>query len=103
MSLVARLGVDIPVHQFWAALCEYASLGLGSSTQQEATKQQIINFFNLVDDDLTELDALETAYIASTDKVQFVDTIHRIFMLKETGTPGYTEGTDLLNRINRIP
>ena len=103
MSIVAKLGDTLPVHQFWAALCEFASLGIGSSSQQEVTKQQLINFFDLVDDDLTELDTLIDYYVASTNKVQFVDTIHRIFMLKEMGTTGYIGKLDLLNRISRIP
>ena len=103
MSLVARLGDDLPVHQFWAALCEYGAVGIGSSSQQEVTKQNIIDYFGLEGSDITELDTLESFYVASTDKVQFVDTIHRIFLLKEMNTPGYTSGADLLARISRIP
>ena len=103
MSLVAKLGDSLPVHQFWAALCEFASLGIGSSSQQEVTQQNIIDYFGLEGDDLTELDTLITYYAASTNKVQFVETIHRIFMLKEMQTPGYIGKLDLLNRISRIP
>ena len=107
MSLVDKLGSggddSLPVHQFWAALCEMASVGLGSSSQQEATRDNLISYFSLVGDDITELDWLIGKYNTSTDKIQFVETIHRIFMLKEMDVPGYTTKTDLQNRINRIP
>ena len=103
MSLVAKLGDTLPIHQFWAALCEYGSTSLGSSNQQEVTKQNIIDYFGLEGTDLTELDTLVALFQASSNRVQFVDTIHRIFMLKEMQTPGYVTGADLLSRISRIP
>ena len=107
MSLIDRLASgaenNIPVHTFWAALAEHASLLIGTSSQQELNRDGVINYFNLTGDEITEFDWLVGRFMAATNKAEFVRTMHILFILKEQEVPGYTDKADLTVRINRIP
>lgn len=103
MSLVGRLrgdaedGDSIAVHQFWAAMRE---VHFG-----EVTVAQFKSFFNITGQDATELDQLIALYQAkSTDaeKLEFVDNLHSIFMLVESGSPGYQTNSEINQRLQRL-
>lgn len=85
----------LPVHQFWASLQEVS--------HGELTIAQVKSYFQLSQESSNDLDWLVGKYQASTDKPEFLRIIHVIFMLAETSAPGYSNQTDLVARINRIP
>ena len=84
----------IPVHQFWAAMKE---VHLG-----ELTVTQVKTYFNMDVTDQSDFDWLITKYQASTNKDDFIELMHSIFMLAEVNTPNYNNTADLTARINRI-
>lgn len=101
MSLVNRLaGLNnepkIGVHSFYAALAEFAA--------GEFTRAEIVGHFELDEADDTELGVLIDAYTAAPNnrKQEFLEFIHRIFILAEVGAPGYTTGVALNARIGRF-
>jgi hypothetical protein len=101
MSLIDKLaGIDRPnklaVHTFYAALAEFAA--------GEVTRAQIVSYFNLSAEDETELDFLIAAYTNAPNnrKQEFLEFIHRLFMLAEERTPGYQTNAEITARINRF-
>lgn len=112
MSLVNRLAglnneAKIPVHYFYAALSELAA--------GEFTRAQIISQFGLVTDDseaqdgtgedeTVALDVIITGYTnaAAGRKQEYLEFIHRLFMLAEAGAPGYTTKAALNARLSRF-
>lgn len=94
MSLINRLtGVEekLPVHQFYAALAEYAD--------GQITKANIVSYFGLSAGDEADLDWLIARYGDATDKQKFLEVTHRIFILAEGEAPGYTTEAALQARI----
>jgi hypothetical protein len=93
MALYARItatdGTKISVHRFGAALRQMAA--------GQLTRQQIIDTFVLVGDDVTQFDALIASYQAlpsnnttnTLAKALRLDTMEDVFLLCETGD--YTE------------
>lgn len=88
--------VKLPVHQFWAALTEFAA--------GEVTKPQIVAFFNLDAADEADLDWLIGKYQAAANnkKEIFLHRIHDIFVLAEYDFPGYQTEAELQGMIDRI-
>lgn len=93
MGLYARLTAQGPtkisVHRFGAALRQWAA--------GQLTRQQVIDAFQLVGSDITELDALQASYTAmptnntaaTLAKSNRLDSMEDVFLLCETGD--YTE------------
>lgn len=87
--ITAKDDTKISVHRFGAALRQWAA--------SELSRQQIIDSFQLVDDDVTQLDALVTTYnamstnnaLAAFSKAAWLDRLEDVFLLSETGD--YTE------------
>jgi len=87
--LTAQDSTKIAVHRFGAALRQWA---LG-----QLTRQQIIDGFQLTGSDITELDALWSAYqslpsnstMSTLTKANRLDALEDVFLLCETGD--YTE------------
>ena len=100
MSLIDRLvGIEEPriaVHYFYAAMTEVAA--------GEFTRAQLVNHFGLDAAEDTELGVIIGYYQATPAdrKQEFLEFIHRIFMLAEAGAPGYTTGADLNSRLSRF-
>ena len=99
MALLERLQgsdgyIKIPTHQFWAAMKE---IHLG-----ELTVAQVKSYFNMDASDQTDFDWLISKYQASSNKPDFIELMHSIFMLAEVNSPNYITTTDLTSRINRI-
>jgi hypothetical protein len=100
MSLLDRLtGIEepkLPVHQFWAALTEYAA--------GKITEANILDAFDILSGtDLSEWQWLVGKYVASTNKSSFIEKIHVIFILAEYKIFGYDQKTVIQNRINELP
>ena len=101
MSLINRLaGLNdeekIAVHYFYAAMLE---MHYG-----EVTRAQIITHFGLETEDEVGLDVIIAKYQGlsnNSQKLEFVNWIHAVFMLAESGAPGYTTGADLNARLTR--
>ena len=80
-SLFDRLFIDsndydkIPCHIFYAALVDLAS--------GHSTKVQLINAFNMNDEQINQLNMLEEAYGNSTNKNQWLQELHSVMMLAE--------------------
>ena len=97
MSLLAKLmGIEEPsvaVHYFYAALKE---LHYGA-----VTRANIVSHFGLSTEDEVELDVLIAKYqsVGNNEKLEFVEFIHAVFMLAESGAPGYTTTAELNTRI----
>jgi len=72
----------IPAHAFSAALAELADGGAGAPT-----RLQVVTAFNLMDEDLTELDAIQARYAGLSEpaKSRFLERMHRVFLLVEDG------------------
>jgi hypothetical protein len=93
MGLYARLTANdatkITVHRFGAALRQWAA--------GQLTRQQILDSFQLSGDDITDLDALQSAYtnlptnntVAALVKANRLNAMEDVFLLCETGD--YTE------------
>ena len=104
MGLVDRLGnlqgpevPNVAFDVFWAALYELA--------KGKVTRQQIINYFELVGDEVTDLDYIIGRYNAqpnATAKASFVETLRAVFMLAESKVPGYSTRAQLVARIDAI-
>lgn len=108
MSLVDRLAGIAPspipedfrklaVSTFWGCLYELA--------QGQVTKAQMVSYFELDATEEAELDWIIGRYNAqpnATAKAKFVELMHVLFMLAESGVPGYTTNADLVARINAI-
>ena len=100
MSLIDRLSNDedpkIPVHQFYAALAEYAAGAI--------TRAGLVSYFQMSAEDETELDALIADYQAAPAdrKQEFLEFVHRIFILAEVKAPGYDTKAALNTRINNF-
>ena len=84
MGLYARftsMGSDkITVHRFHAAYVEHL--------RGKLTAQQIVTAFNLTGDEQTEAQALVNAVNAAPDlaaKLTYVEAVHAVFLLVETG------------------
>ncbi len=91
-ALVERLmGIDgydkIAVHQFFALNSERIA--------GRQTRQNVIDALGLTGDDITEYDALAalaptgTTALAEALKSLFLNSVHSVFILAETMTPGY--------------
>lgn len=99
MSLLDKLtGVEqpkLPVHQFWAAMDEYA----GGHISEEEFKAA----FGIVDGtDLTEWEWLKGRYTVSTNKPDFLVKMHTLFMLAERRLFNYQDKSVLSNRISSM-
>lgn len=98
MALIDRLiGSEtpkIPVHQFYSALIEWN----GGAT----TRANIVAYFGLSSGDENDLDWLAGKFQASSDKREFADRLHGIFMLAEANYTGYTTQTEIVSIINGI-
>ena len=88
MGLYQRLtdpNSRLTVHRFGAALREWAGGGL--------TRAEVIAMFSLVNDEVTELDALAATYQALPQnntantlvKAAYLDRMEDVFLLVETG------------------
>ncbi len=99
MGLLARLQGDenpkIAVHTFWSAMVEIDN--------GEVTVQQVKNYFEMDADTSSDFDWLIGKYNDSTNKYNFVNLMHVIFILAEVKTTGYATEQALIDRINRIP
>lgn len=100
MSLINRLsGVEnpkLPVHQFWAAYAEWR--------KGKVTEADVKTAFAIVDGtDLSEWNWLSGKYDASTDKPNFVEKLHVIFLLAESSLFGYEVEANIQARINDLP
>jgi len=100
MSLLDKLAGDqepkLPVHQFYAALAEFAAGAV--------TRQNVVDYFQLDSADEVELDFLIAEYQATdpTRQQEFLEFIHRIFMLAEVKVPGYDSNAALSTRISNF-
>lgn len=101
MSLVNKLaGLNdepkLPVHYFYAALTELAA--------GEFTRAQIITMFGIEVSEEAELDAIIDGYTNATvaRKQEYLEFIHRMFMLAEANAPGYITKADLDARLTRF-
>ena len=98
MALLEKLqGIaepKIPVHQFYSALIEWESL--------ETNRATIVSFFGLDADDEADLDWLKGKFDASTNKREFAERIHGIFLLSESGYVGYITQPEIVAIINGI-
>lgn len=103
MSLVNRLSgigsaettVKLPVSAFYGHLFEMA--------KGKRTRQNIIDFFELDAQEVTELDWLIAKYNSmpsATTKADFLQLIYVIFMLAEGKVPGYTTNAEVVARIS---
>lgn len=89
MGLFQRITASGPtkisVHEFWAATNELA--------RGKLNPQQVIDAFNLTGDEVTDFNALVAAYnalgtgtgAAAFAKSQYLDAVHGVFVLCETG------------------
>ncbi|MFY9326496.1 MAG: hypothetical protein WAO76_00510 [Georgfuchsia sp.] len=105
MSLVDRLaGIGDPdtvqklsINTFWALLYELA--------KGKVSRLQLINYFQLSAEEITELDWIIARYNAqpnATAKASFVELMQVVFMLAEARVPGYTSNAELAARINAV-
>lgn len=99
MSIIDRLSGEqlpkLPVHQFWASMCEFADAAI--------TEQDIKDAFGIIDgDDLTEWEWLRNKYIASIDKPMFLMRVHILFMLAEKKMYNYHVKNVIQARINSL-
>lgn len=99
MSLLDRLsGTEEPklfVHQFWAAMSEYA--------ESVITEQELMSAFNISSPtDLTEWTWLKNKYLSSTEKEGFLIKVHTLFMLAERNYFNYANKSVMQARINSL-
>lgn len=98
MALLEKLTGEaqpkLPVHQFYSALIEFNA--------GETDKATIIAFFELDVSDVIDLDWLIGKFQASTNKREFAERIHGIFMLAEIGYTGFTTQSEIIAIINGI-
>lgn len=105
MALIDRLAgigdpettVKLSINAFWALLYEMA--------KGVVTKSQIVDYFDLATDEVTELDWIISKYNAqptSTAKASFVELMQVILFLAESRVPGYTTNAEIVARINAI-
>lgn len=93
-KLTGEVQPKLPVHQFYSALIEWDA--------GETTRATIVTHFNLDASDEVDLDWLKGKFDASLNKREFAERIHGIFMLAETGYPGFTTQPELVAIINGI-
>lgn len=100
MSIVNRLtGTELPklpVHQFWASMVQYAN---GRITEVQLKAQCEI----LSAEDIAEWNWLKGKYQASTNKPNFLQSMHILFMLSEYSWYGYNSNPALVAEINALP
>lgn len=99
MSLLDRLsGAEqpkLPVHQFWASMVQYAR---GRITEDALKTVCLISGGT----DLTEWNWLKAKYLASTDKVRFLESMQVLFMLAEIQWYGYADHATMVAEINAL-
>lgn len=85
----------ISVHEFFAALSELAGGAL--------TVAQIKSYYQMTPEDEVDFDALVALSPKSTEgRMMLVDRVHSIFLLGETGAPGYSSPTDVRGKITGV-
>ncbi len=98
MALLDRLRgweyPQIPVHQFWASMVEYA--------KSQITVADIKTYFDMSAEDQDDFDWLIGKYDASSNKPAFIELMHVIFLLAEIEFPGYDTKALLVTRVNGI-
>ena len=105
MALIDKLGGfqdpetgdKFSVNAFHASLVELSN--------GEVTPAQIKSYFGMDAEDQADLDWLIDKYNAQPTaeaKSKFVELMRSLFVLAESGVPGYTTSGDLVARINRI-
>ena len=108
MSLIDRLGGIAPspvpedfkklsLDAFWACMYEVA--------QGQATKAQLVNYFELDAAEETELNWIIDRYNAQPNasaKAKFIELLRVLFILAESKVPGYVTNAQLTARINAV-